>query len=404
MWQMTDNGSPGIKVFGVGGGGGNAVEYMLKKKIDGVDFVAANTDIQALRRLDGPTILQLGDSITKGLGAGMNPDIGREAALEDQGRIEETLAGTDLVFIAAGMGGGTGTGAAPVVARVAKDMDILTVAVVTRPFKFERRNKIADQGIEELTESVDSLITIPNDRLPVVLSDAASLDEAFAVANDVLFGAVQGIADLITKPGLINCDFADLRTVMREMGVAMIGTGVASGEHRAEEAANAAIHNPLLEDVDMQGARGVLINVSANPVGMLEFSDVGELVGEFAANDVKYVAGMVDDPALGDELRVTIVATGIGASKPQMVVDNTRMRPVRGGQGSHDERDRPGERRRGADPRPGHQRQVNYEALDQPAYERQQSRAETGNLAEDLQKEEKDLYLNLAAFLRKQAD
>ena len=265
MFEIVDSApqSAVIKVVGVGGGGGNAVQHMVTNNVEGVDFIAANTDAQALKALEAKTLLQLGSTITRGLGAGANPDVGREAALEDRDRIAEVLSGADMVFITAGMGGGTGTGAAPVVAQVAKELGILTVAVVTRPFKFEKRVAVAERGILQLQEHVDSLITIPNDKLLGVLGERASILEAFAAANDVLLGAVQGIADLIIRHGLINVDFADVRTVMSEMGMAMMGTGRASGEHRAQEAAEAAIKSPLLEDVDLHGARGILVNVTA---------------------------------------------------------------------------------------------------------------------------------------------
>ena len=281
MFEIVDSApqSAVIKVVGVGGGGGNAVQHMVTNNVEGVDFIAANTDAQALKALEAKTLLQLGSTITRGLGAGANPDVGREAALEDRDRIAEVLSGADMVFITAGMGGGTGTGAAPVVAQVAKELGILTVAVVTRPFKFEKRVAVAERGILQLQEHVDSLITIPNDKLLGVLGERASILEAFAAANDVLLGAVQGIADLIIRHGLINVDFADVRTVMSEMGMAMMGTGRASGEHRAQEAAEAAIKSPLLEDVDLHGARGILVNVTAGPdLSMGDFIDVGNVI------------------------------------------------------------------------------------------------------------------------------
>ena len=267
MFELVDSApqSAVIKVIGVGGGGGNAVAHMLRKNVDGVDFIVANTDAQALRTLDARSTLQIGGSITKGLGAGANPDIGRQAALEDRDRIAEMLSGADMVFITAGMGGGTGTGAAPVVAQIARELDILTVAIVTKPFRFEKRMKVADAGIHELSKYVDSLITIPNEKLQAVLGERTTMLEAFAAANDVLLGAVQGIADLIIRPGMINVDFADVRTVMSEMGMAMMGTGKATGENRARDAAEAAIRSPLLEDIDLHGARGILVNVTAGP-------------------------------------------------------------------------------------------------------------------------------------------
>jgi cell division protein FtsZ len=307
-----------IKVIGVGGGGGNALEHMVLNQIEGVDFVSANTDAQALRKSSANTHLQLGTDITKGLGAGANPDVGRQAALEDRERIMEVIDGADMVFITAGMGGGTGTGAAPVVAQVAKEMGILTVAVVTKPFPFEgaKRMKVAKSGIEELGQHVDSLITIPNEKLLKVLGKEMSLLNAFKAANDVLLGAVQGIAELITREGMINVDFADVRTVMSEMGMAMMGTGRASGPERAREAAKLAVSSPLLEDVDLAGARGVLVNITAGlDMSIGEFEDVGNTVKEFASDDATVVVGTVIDPEMTDELRVTVVATGLGGER-----------------------------------------------------------------------------------------
>ena len=307
-----------IKVIGVGGGGGNALEHMVVSEIEGVDFICANTDAQALRKSSATTQLQLGTDITKGLGAGANPDIGRQAALEDRERITEVISGADMIFITAGMGGGTGTGAAPVVAQVAKEMGILTVAVVTKPFPFEgaKRLKIASQGLDELGQHVDSLITIPNEKLLAVLGKDMSLLDAFKAANDVLLGAVQGIAELITREGMINVDFADVRTVMSEMGMAMMGTGKASGPNRAVEAAQHAVSSPLLEDVDLAGARGVLVNITAGlDMTIGEFEAVGNTVKDFASDDATVVVGTVIDPEMTDELRVTVVATGLGAEK-----------------------------------------------------------------------------------------
>lgn len=313
-----------IKVIGVGGGGGNALEHMVANEIEGVDFICANTDAQALRKSTATTQLQLGTDITKGLGAGANPDVGRQAALEDRERIMDVINGADMVFITAGMGGGTGTGAAPVVAQVAKEMGILTVAVVTKPFPFEggKRLKIADSGLSELSQHVDSLITIPNEKLLAVLGKQMSLLSAFKAANDVLLGAVQGIAELITREGMINVDFADVRTVMSEMGMAMMGTGQASGEERAVEAAKHAVSSPLLEDVDLAGARGVLVNITAGlDMTIGEFEDVGNTVKDFASEDATVVVGTVIDPEMTDEIRVTVVATGLGAQgAPQLKV------------------------------------------------------------------------------------
>lgn len=325
-----------IKVIGVGGGGGNAVEHMVRQNIEGVEFITVNTDAQALRNSSANTTLQIGGGITKGLGAGANPEVGRDAAMEDREALRELLTGSDMVFIAAGMGGGTGTGAAPIVAEVAREMGILTVAVVTKPFSFEgkKRMAFAAHGIEELSKNVDSLITIPNDKLLKVLGRGISLLDAFKAANDVLLGAVQGIAELITRPGLINVDFADVRTVMREMGTAMMGTGSASGDDRAEEAAEKAISSPLLEDVDLAGARGILVNITAGmDMTIEEFETVGNAVKAFASENATVVVGTVIDPEMHDELRVTVVATGIGAErKPDITLvksSQVQERPVR---------------------------------------------------------------------------
>ncbi|MDV3423663.1 cell division protein FtsZ [Klebsiella pneumoniae] len=308
-----------IKVIGVGGGGGNAVEHMVRERIEGVEFFAVNTDAQALRKTAVGQTIQIGSGITKGLGAGANPEVGRNAADEDREALRAALDGADMVFIAAGMGGGTGTGAAPVVAEVAKDLGILTVAVVTKPFNFEgkKRMAFAEQGITELSKHVDSLITIPNDKLLLkVLGRGISLLDAFGAANDVLKGAVQGIAELITRPGLMNVDFADVRTVMSEMGYAMMGSGVASGEDRAEEAAEMAISSPLLEDIDLSGARGVLVNITAGfDLRLDEFETVGNTIRAFASDNATVVIGTSLDPDMNDELRVTVVATGIGMDK-----------------------------------------------------------------------------------------
>ena len=330
MFELVDNipQSPVIKVIGVGGGGGNAVNHMVKSNIEGVEFICANTDAQALKNIGARTILQLGTGVTKGLGAGANPEVGRQAALEDRERIAEVLQGTNMVFITTGMGGGTGTGAAPIIAEVAKEMGILTVAVVTRPFPFEgrKRMQIADEGIRLLSESVDSLITIPNEKLLTILGKDASLLSAFAKADDVLAGAVRGISDIIKRPGMINVDFADVRTVMSEMGMAMMGTGCASGPNRAREATEAAIRNPLLEDVNLEGARGILVNITAGPdLSLGEYSDVGSIIEAFASEHAMVKVGTVIDPDMRDELHVTVVATGLGAKieKPVKVIDNT---------------------------------------------------------------------------------
>jgi len=383
MFELVDNipQSAVIKVIGVGGGGGNAVHHMISNQVDGVDFICANTDSQALSNLKAKTVLQMGTTITKGLGAGANPEIGRQAALEDREQIADILSGADMVFITAGMGGGTGTGAAPIVAEVAREMGILTVAVVTRPFPFEgkKRSSIAEQGIEQLSASVDSLITIPNEKLLDVLGKEASLLEAFKAANDVLLGAVKGIADLIMHPGMINVDFADVKTVMSEMGMAMMGTGFASGEDRAREAAESAIRSPLLEDGNLQGARGILVNITAGEnLSLGEFSEVGDTVEEFASDDATVVVGTVIDPTLGDEMRVTVVATGLGGNQvlPKKVVDNTEREET-----DYRQLDRPAVMR-------------NRPAADRGAAMKQAAGAETADMD----------YLDIPAFLRRQAD
>ena len=320
MFEIVENYSPGavIKVLGVGGGGGNAVNQMVDAGIEGVEFISVNTDAQALRSFNGKSTLQIGDNITQGLGAGANPEVGRQAALEDRDRIVEMLRGSDMVFITAGMGGGTGTGATPVIASAAKELGILTVAVVTTPFQFEgtRRMDVARQGIDELTGQVDSLITIPNAKLSAVLGGEISLLNAFESANDVLLGAVQGIAEVITRPGLINVDFADVRTVMSEMGMAMMGAGTASGEDRAVMAASSAIASPLLEDIDLSGACGLLVNITAGQnLTMREFEEIGSTISDLASSDATVVLGAVIDPELDDSLRVTVVATGLGNAR-----------------------------------------------------------------------------------------
>jgi cell division protein FtsZ len=382
MFELLDacGQSAVIKVIGVGGGGGNAVQHMVEANIEGVDFICANTDAQALKNMAARTSLQIGSSITKGLGAGANPDIGRQAAHDDRERIQEAIEGSDMLFITAGMGGGTGTGAAPVVAQVARELGILTVAVVTKPFPFEgsKRLHIAHNGIKELGQYVDSLITIPNEKLLTVLGKQISLLDAFKSANDVLLGAVQGIAELITRPGLINVDFADVRTVMSEMGMAMMGSGCAKGEDRAREAAEAAIASPLLEDVNLMGAHGILVNVTAGmDMGIGEFEEVGNTIKDFASENATVVVGTVIDPDMRDELRVTVVATGLGEDARKPVVE----KPV-----SLVQKTRSGE--------------VDYGKLDKPTVIRKQPQkvAMGGNQAEDLD------YLDIPAFLRRQAD
>jgi len=334
MFELMDSHSEEavIKVIGVGGGGGNAIEHMVAQNIEGVEFIAINTDAQVLRSSSANVTLQIGSGVTKGLGAGANPNIGRQAAEEDRETIRQALEGADMVFITAGMGGGTGTGAAPEVAKVAKELGILTVAVVTKPFPFEgrKRTDFADQGIEELSKYVDSLITIPNEKLLKVMGKGTPLLQAFSAANDILSGAVQGIAELITRPGLINVDFADVRTVMSEMGTAMMGHGSASGEDRAEEASESAIACPLLEDIDLSGARGILVNITAGPdFSIDEFETVGNAVKAFASENATVVVGTVIDMEMTDELRVTVVATGIGAEKkPDISLVSNRANKV----------------------------------------------------------------------------
>ena len=398
MFELIDNipQSAVIKVIGVGGGGGNAVNHMVRNNIEGVEFICANTDAQALKNNVGArTVLQLGTAVTKGLGAGANPEVGRQAALEDRERIAEVLQGTDMVFITTGMGGGTGTGAAPVIAEVAKELGILTVAVVTRPFPFEgkKRMVIADEGIRALSESVDSLITIPNEKLLTILGKDASLLSAFAKADDVLAGAVRGISDIIKRPGMINVDFADVKTVMSEMGMAMMGTGCASGPNRAREATEAAIRNPLLEDVNLQGARGILVNITAGPdLSLGEYSDVGSIIEQFASEHATVKVGTVIDADMRDELHVTVVATGLGArmEKPVKVVDNTVQVAV----------SQPVAQQPAAQPRS--EQSVNYKDYERPTVQRQShggaATAAKLNTQDDLD------YLDIPAFLRRQAD
>lgn len=384
MFELMDTQvqSAVIKVIGVGGGGGNAVEHMVVSNIDGVDFICANTDAQALQKSKSRTVLQLGGSITKGLGAGANPEIGRQAAMEDRERIQEAIEGADMVFITAGMGGGTGTGAAPIVAQVAREMGILTVAVVTKPFPFEgkKRMDVALRGIEELRQYVDSLITIPNEKLLTVLGKNVSLLSAFKSANDVLLGAVQGIAELITRPGMINVDFADVRTVMSEMGMAMMGTGSARGDNRATLAAQAAISSPLLEEINLSGARGILVNVTAGEDMLLsEFEEVGNAIREFASENATVVVGTVIDPEMDGELRVTVVATGLGG-KPQAQVEPQPVKLVVN--------------------KPVVTGEVDYGQLDRPTVLRNQPEQ-----ARTVKSHEGNLdYLDIPAFLRRQAD
>lgn len=385
-----------IKVVGVGGGGGNAVQHMVSQSIEGVQFIAANTDAQALRRHDADVTIQLGVDMTKGLGAGANPEIGRLAAEENREELARQLQGADMIFIAAGMGGGTGTGAAPVVAEVAKDLGILTVAVVTKPFPFEGKKRMAsaDAGIAALAEHVDSLITIPNEKLLKVLGRGTSLLDAFSAANNVLLGAVQGIAELITRPGLINVDFADVQAVMREMGTAMMGTGVASGEDRAQEAAEMAINSPLLEDIDLSGARGVLVNVTAGmDMSIEEFETVGNTVKAFASDNATVIVGTVIDVEMSNELRVTVVATGIGAErKPDISLVNTQKAEGSGARtGSHR-------------PASGGSYTTSKEATAR-AYKEQVEQYDIADKPAPKSKPQTDTdFLDIPAFLRRQAD
>jgi len=383
MFELMDTHSkdPVIKVIGVGGGGGNAVQHMVNAGIEGVEYLCLNTDVQALNKMDSKSTMQIGSSITKGLGAGADPGIGRQAALEDRERIQEAIEGTNMLFITAGMGGGTGTGAAPVIAQIAKEMGILTVAVVTKPFGFERKKRMeqAEAGIRELASVVDSLITIPNDKLKVVLGKDTTVIEVFMKANDVLRGAVQGIAELMTLPGLINVDFADVRTVMSEMGMAMMGTGSATGEDRAIKAATMAISSPLLEDVNISGAQGILVNVTAGlDMSIGEFDDVSRTITELASDDANVVVGTSLDANMPEgEIRVTMVATGLGREAVKEVLPPvTAIQPEINGQ-------------------------VDYKKLDKPTAIRQKI---VGAAVEMPQDKESMEYLEIPAFLRRQAD
>jgi cell division protein FtsZ len=381
MFELMDGYSETavIKVLGIGGGGGNAVAHMVRTGIEGVDFICANTDAQALKNVKVKTGLQIGCNITKGLGAGANPEVGRQAAMEDRDRIQAVIEGADMLFITTGLGGGTGTGAAPVVAQLAKEMGILTVAIVTKPFTMEgaKRMRVAEQGIAELTRFVDSLITIPNEKLLSVLGPQTTLLDAFRAANEVLQGAVQGIAELITRPGLINVDFADVRTVMSEMGMAMMGSGVASGQDRARLAAEAAISSPLLEDINLSGAKGILVNVTAGAdLSIGEYQEVGDTVKQFASDDATVKIGTVIDPEICDEIRVTVVATGLGqgvamGERPQVVRRQTTK-----------------------------VREPNYIELQKPAVQRKKAVGDGMTASHDTLEE----LLDIPAFLRRQAD
>jgi cell division protein FtsZ len=383
MFELMDAHSkePVIKVIGVGGGGGNAVQHMVNAGIEGVEYLCLNTDVQALNKMDNKSTMQIGSSITKGLGAGADPGIGRQAALEDRERIQEAIEGTNMLFITAGMGGGTGTGAAPVIAQIAKEMGILTVAVVTKPFGFERKKRMeqAEAGIRELSSVVDSLITIPNDKLKIVLGKDTTVMEVFMKANDVLRGAVQGIAELMTLPGLINVDFADVRTVMSEMGMAMMGTGSAKGEDRAIKAATMAISSPLLEDVNIAGAQGILVNVTAGlDMSIGEFDDVSRTITELASDDANVVVGTSLDANMPEgEIRVTMVATGLG--RDAALTDAPSVAAIQ----------------------PELNGQVDYKKLDRPTAIRQKIAGDSIEMPQDKESME---YLEIPAFLRRQAD
>jgi cell division protein FtsZ len=387
MFELTESvpHSAIIKVIGIGGGGGNAVEHMLQENIEGVEFICANTDSQALKRSSASTLLQLGEEITKGLGAGADPEIGRKAAEENIDRIREILSGTDMVFITAGMGGGTGTGAAPIFAEVAKELGILTVAVVTKPFVFEGKKRLlaAENGIKALSQNVDSLIIIPNNKLLTVLGKNITLLNAFKVANNVLLGAVQGIAELITRPGLINVDFADVRTVMSEMGMAMMGTGESTGENRAKEAAEAAISSPLLEDIDLTGARGVLVNITAGmDMSIGEFEAVGEVVKSFTSENATVVVGTVIDPEMTDKLRVTVVVTGLGGRLSNPVIAEPIKMAESAGKAEN---------------------VLDYHHLERPTVIRKQPTTAASRVVAELGSKEID-YLDIPAFLRRQEE
>lgn len=387
MFELVDTNPQNaiIKVVGIGGGGGNAVEHMMTASIEGVEFIVANTDAQALQNSTAHTTIQLGENITRGLGAGANPEIGRRSAEEDRERIKAALTGADMVFLTSGMGGGTGTGAAPVFAQIAKELGILTVAITTKPFSFEGkvRMQIAEAGIANLSQHVDSLITIPNNKLLSVLGKNVTLVNAFKAANDVLRGAVQGIAELITRPGLINVDFADVRTVMSEMGMAMMGTGVASGENRSRIAAEAAISSPLLEDVDMTGARGVLVNITAGlDMSIGEFEEVGDAIKSITSDGATVVVGTVIDPELRDEIRVTVIVTGLGRKQtsPAKLLDSTKS------DGS-----------------------VDYQHLEKPTVMRKHALSSSSSIATASKSSTLDLgidmdYLDIPAFLRRKEE
>ncbi len=371
-----------IKVIGVGGGGGNAVDHMMEKKINGVQFICANTDAQALRKLNVETKIQLGVELTKGLGAGTRPEVGKLAAEENREHIKEVIDGADMVFLTAGMGGGTGTGAMSVIAEVSKELGVLTVAVVTKPFDFEGKKKkmVAEAGIKEVEKHVDSLIIIPNQKLLPVLGSNLSLVNAFKAANDVLLDAVQGITELITHPGLINVDFADVKTVMSNMGTAIMGSGFATGDNRAREAAEKAISCPLLEDINLQGAEGILVNITAKDMDLTEFDEIGSIMHAFASENADMKIGTAINPDMGDEIRVTVVATGMGEKSSSA---NTPVKLVQKAAAG----------------------EVNYDVLDKPTVIRQSKQEPRETRFGAQPKNDMDLdYLDVPAFLRRQAD
>ena len=373
-WEIIEDnaGLAKIKVIGVGGAGGNAVIHMINHEIQGADFICANTDSQALDRATGSTILKLGDHVTRGLGAGADPQVGRAAAERDRAAIEELLSGADMIFITAGMGGGTGTGAAPVIAEIAKELGALTVAVVTKPFNFEghKRKAAAEQGIAELVEEVDSLITIPNQKLMDILGKKTSMEEAFAKADDILKGAVQGISDIIMKPGYINVDFADVKTVMSEKGIAMMGTGQSSADERGIDAASQAVSSELLEDIELKDARGILVNITAKSPTMADFDEVDSVIRDFTADDATIIYGTVMEDSMDEEeLLVTVVATGVNQKTATLAVDNSRRATV----------------------------QLNPVGLDAPKLDKSVESGGTSS-AEDID------FLDVPTFMRKQVD
>ncbi|GAA4813340.1 cell division protein FtsZ [Marinicella pacifica] len=388
MFELMENDSIGavIKVIGVGGGGGNTVQQMVDANIDGVEFICANTDMQALEKTNCKNVIRIGQNVTKGLGAGANPEVGRQAALEDTERLKESLQDTDMVFITAGMGGGTGTGAAPVIAQIAKEMGILTVAVVTKPFPFEgkRRMDVANKGIQDLEQHVDSLITIPNGKLLTHFGRDVTLLNAFKAANDVLQGAVQGIAELITCPGLVNVDFADVRTVMSEMGMAMMGSGSGKGDDRAAAATELAMNSPLLEDIDMHGANGVLVNITAGmDLTIGEYDEIGDLIKEYASDEATVVVGTSIDMEMKDEIRVTVVATGLNRSAKKKQFKSVEI--VR--EATNNQVDQPLRASR-----------------DEGLNEKDSGRAVINQLRSDDKTQEADDYLDIPTFLRNQLD